>query len=271
MVLNISADHMDRYTDLQQYIEAKAVIYRQAQKAVINRDDPRVAALAGQAEVELGFTLGRPQGQDFGICENEQVDWLCQGSTPLLPVSELRIPGHHNHANALAALALGSAVGLPMAAMLQTLRLFPGLLHRTQFVADKRGLRWYNDSKGTNVGATIAALQGLHPQTGESRTLLIAGGDCKGADFSELAPVVERTARAVILIGRDAPAIAAVLQGKTQLVHAKTLTEAVVKAAELALPGDRVLLSPACASFDMFKNFEDRGRSFIQAVEALEA
>jgi UDP-N-acetylmuramoylalanine--D-glutamate ligase len=271
VVLNISADHMDRYRDLQHYVDTKALIYRGAQKAVVNRDDPRVAELAVQVNEIIGFTLSTPQAGDFGVTENEQSPWLCHGTLPLLPVTELRIPGRHNLANALAALALGSAVDLPMPAMLQALRTFAGLPHRTQFVADKRQLRWYNDSKGTNVGATLAALQGLHSAAGDSRTVLIAGGDCKGADFTELAPVVERTARAVILIGRDAPSIARVLRGRTRLAHARTLSDAVRQAVELAEPGDRVLLSPACASFDMFANFEARGQAFIEAVEALAA
>ncbi|MEN8179049.1 MAG: UDP-N-acetylmuramoyl-L-alanine--D-glutamate ligase [Pseudomonadota bacterium] len=269
VVLNISADHMDRYRNLEHYAATKAIVYRAVEKSVINRDDPGVVAIAGESEFEIGFTLGKPADQDFGVCENEEADWLCRGSAPLIPVSELRIPGRHNQANALAALALGSAVGLSMHAMLQALRSFSGLPHRTQFIADKQHLRWYNDSKGTNVGATVAALQGLHPQAGESRTILIAGGDCKGADFSELAPVVEMTARAVILIGKDAPLIAGVLQDRTELVYAKTLSDAVQQAIALGQPGDRVLLSPACASFDMFKNFEARGQAFIDAVEAL--
>ncbi|MCU7946945.1 MAG: UDP-N-acetylmuramoyl-L-alanine--D-glutamate ligase, partial [Candidatus Thiodiazotropha sp. (ex Cardiolucina cf. quadrata)] len=199
------------------------------------------------------------------------VSWLSEGHTPLMPVSELRIPGRHNVANALAALALGSAVGLPQNDMLAALRSYSGLPHRTQWIADKRGLRWYNDSKGTNVGATVAALEGLHPDSGASRSILIAGGECKDADFSALAPVVERTARAVILIGRDASLIESALIGHCPLMHATSLTEAVQQAVDFAQPGDRVLLSPACASFDMFKDFEARGEAFIQAVEALSA
>ena len=271
VVLNVSPDHMDRYADLDAYSTSKATIYRGAAIGVINRDDPRVAAMADIPRQQLGFTLEPPQGEDFGICRQAGAAWLCQGRTPLLAVSELLIPGRHNQANALAALALGKAVGLPLPAMQQTLRSFRGLPHRTQFVAEKRQLRWYNDSKGTNVGATIAALEGMHPERGDSRTLLIAGGDCKGADFTSLAPVVERTARAVILIGRDAPVLETVLQGRVELVHAGSLAEAVELAVGLGRAGDRVLLSPACASFDMFRNFEARGEAFVKAVEALAA
>jgi UDP-N-acetylmuramoylalanine--D-glutamate ligase len=186
-----------------------------------------------------------------------------------MDVSELRIPGRHNLANALAALALGSLVGLPMEAMLTALRSYGGLPHRTQWVAERQGMQWYNDSKGTNPGATMAALRGLHATSGSSRTLLIAGGDCKGADLTELVPVAAETTRAVILIGRDAPLLEAVLAESCHLVHAATLEDAVRRATELGQPGDRVLLSPACASFDMFKSFEQRGEAFVQAVEAL--
>jgi UDP-N-acetylmuramoylalanine--D-glutamate ligase len=269
VVLNVSPDHMDRYADLDSYSASKAVIYRHAATGIINRDDPRVAAMADIPQQQLGFTLECPEGTDFGVRRQAGSNWLCQGETPLLAVSELLIPGRHNQANALAALALGSAIGLPLEAMRQTLREFRGLPHRTQFVAEKRQMRWYNDSKGTNLGATIAALEGMHPERGDSRTLLIAGGDCKGADFTSLAPVVQRTARAVILIGRDAPMLEAVLQGRVELVHAGSLAEAVELAARSGRPGDRVLLSPACASFDMFRNFEARGEAFIQALEAL--
>ncbi|MCU7805508.1 MAG: UDP-N-acetylmuramoyl-L-alanine--D-glutamate ligase [Candidatus Thiodiazotropha sp. (ex Lucinoma annulata)] len=271
VVLNISPDHMDRYRDVDAYASVKATLYDGTEVTVINRDDPRVAGMANQQATTVGFTLKTPSGSDFGLHERDGVSWLSEGHTPLMPVSELRIPGRHNVANALAALALGSAVGLPQNDMLAALRSYSGLPHRTQWIADKRGLRWYNDSKGTNVGATVAALEGLHPDSGASRSILIAGGECKDADFSALAPVVERTARAVILIGRDASLIESALIGHCPLMHATSLTEAVQQAVEFAQPGDRVLLSPACASFDMFKDFEARGEAFIQAVEALSA
>ncbi|MES9969700.1 MAG: UDP-N-acetylmuramoyl-L-alanine--D-glutamate ligase [Candidatus Thiodiazotropha sp.] len=271
VVLNVCADHMDRYRNLQEYAATKASIYSNCEIMVINRDDARVAAMAVPQTTTIGFTLGAPQGDDFGLHELDGIKWLSEGHTPLMPVTELRIPGRHNMANALAALALGSAVGLPQNDMLAALRSYTGLPHRTQWISDKAGVRWYNDSKGTNVGATIAALQGLHPDEGSSRSVLIAGGDCKDADFSPLAPVVEKTARAVILIGKDASELAAVLAGRVRIVHAATLEEAVNLATELVEPGDRVLLSPACASFDMFQNFAARGEAFIQAVEALPA
>lgn len=268
VVLNVSADHMDRYRDLDDYAETKAKVYHQAEIRVINRDDPIVMKMVDDQSSPLGFTLNSPEGSDFGLHELDGVIWLSEGHSPLMPVSELRIPGRHNYANALAALALGSAAGLAQNDMLAALRIFKGLPHRTQWVADKQGLRWFNDSKGTNVGATISALLGLHPEQGDSRTVLIAGGDCKGADFADLVPVVEQTARGVVLIGRDAPELSAVLEGHVALVDAGSMTEAVAEAYKLARSGDRVLLSPACASFDMFNNFEARGDAFIEAVEA---
>jgi UDP-N-acetylmuramoylalanine--D-glutamate ligase len=216
----------------------------------------------------VGFTLSEPEGDDFGLIEHDDERWLAQGSELLIKASELRIKGRHNLANALAALALGSAVDLSRQAMLQVLRNYGGLPHRTQWVADKQGLEWYNDSKGTNVGATIAALQGFNTND-EHLTVLIVGGECKDADFSDLALVVEETTRGVILIGRDASTIEQALQGHALLAHADSLQDAVRKAAEMGQPGDRVLLSPACASFDMFSGFEQRGEAFIEAVEAL--
>ncbi len=271
-VLNVSRDHMDRYPDIDAYAAAKSAVYRGAEVGVINRDDERVVAMRGLARHESGFTLDRPQGADYGLSEHQGETWLCRGKQPLLPVSELRMCGRHNLANALAALALGEASGLPMPAMLEALRHFRGLAHRTQLVADKRGVRWYNDSKGTNVGATIAALEGLHPNSGESRTLLIAGGDSKGADFAPLAPVVARTARAVILMGRDADLIEQALSAsRVPLLRVAGMDEAVAAAAQHARPGDRVLLSPACASFDMFRDFTARGEAFVAAVGRLVA
>jgi UDP-N-acetylmuramoylalanine--D-glutamate ligase len=262
---------MDRYADLEHYAATKASIYAASEIRVINRDDPLVAAMAVADETTIGFTLDSPAEGDFGLLERDGVKWLSEGHHPLMPVTELRIPGRHNIANALAALALGRAVGLAQNDMLAALRHYSGLPHRTQWISDKGGVRWYNDSKGTNVGATIAALQGLHPESGSSRSVLIAGGDCKDADFSPLAAVVEETARAVILIGKDAPELESALADRVRMEHAPSLEEAVGRAAALAQPGDRVLLSPACASFDMFRNFEARGEAFIQAVEALPA
>lgn len=268
-VLNISADHMDRYPNVAAYAQAKARIYTGAQVGVFNYDDPLVAAMRKPDAHCVGFTLNPPQPNDFGICDYQNQSWICHDAQPLLPTTELCISGRHNLHNALAALALGQAAGFPMSAMLATLKNYTGLPHRTQLITTRNSIRWYNDSKGTNVGATCAALEGLHPQHGTGRAILIAGGDGKGADFSALAPVVAHTCRTVILIGRDAPIIKHALTGHVTIINAANLTEAVQVADEIAQPNDHVLLSPACASFDMFKNYEHRGEMFIDLVRGL--
>jgi UDP-N-acetylmuramoylalanine--D-glutamate ligase len=267
-VLNISADHMDRYRGVAAYAATKARIFNAAGVGVFNADDPMVAAMQG-ADDRWYFTLGDSEDRKmFGVSSIDDKAYLCRGEQPLIAVDDLQMPGAHNRANALAALAIGTALGLELNAMLNVLRRFPGLPHRTEFVAEIRGVRWYNDSKGTNVGAAIAALRGLDTAD-QSRTVLIAGGDCKGADFSELAPVLEACARAVILIGRDAPMIAAVIPQSVVAIDVTSMQEAVERAAETALPGDRVLLSPGCASFDMFSGFAERGEVFKRAVKGV--
>lgn len=263
VVLNISSDHMDRYADVSAYSQVKSGIYRQAEIGVFNLDDPMVAAMRHGAESELLYTLGKPGANCFGLRLIDGVEWICYEQRAMLPAADLLIPGRHNLSNALAALALGSAMGLPEKAMLDALKQFQGLPHRTQFVTEHAGVCWYNDSKGTNVGACIAALRGF---AGAGKTVLIAGGDAKGADFSDLAPVVAQTTRAVILIGRDAPYIKQALSGAVPVLHAETMEQAVTIAAEQAENGDQVLLSPACASFDMYSGYEQRGNVYMDAV-----
>lgn len=269
VVLNLSADHMDRYSGFDDYASAKAAIYRHATGRVFNLNDPQVMALQSGAGNDLLFTLGAPASGQFGVDQRAGHSWLCRGDEGLLPVAVLKTPGRHNIANVLAALAMGDLLGLPMPAMIEAVKQFSGLVHRTQYVTEHDGVRWYNDSKGTNVGASIAALEGLKSEQGDDRTVLIAGGDGKGADFSPLAAVVAETARAVILIGRDAPLIAQALENTVPLFTAADLDEAVVLAAAQAKPGDRVLLSPACASFDMFRDYQQRGELFMEAVRRL--
>lgn len=262
--LNISADHLDRYRDLQHYTGVKLRVYEHAEWAVLNRDDAAAQPVA-RAGKELSFGLGEPQNDSqFGIRDG----YLARGTENLLPVAALKIRGLHNQANVLAALALGTAAGLPMAAMLQALQVFPGLPHRCQWLATVNGVDWYNDSKATNVGATLAAIEGLATATGQ--LVLIAGGDGKGADFGELAAAVRQHCRAVILLGRDAEKIRhALLPTGVALVLVSDLVEAVGQAAATARLGDAVLLAPACASLDMFKNFEERGELFARALEGL--
>ena len=266
VVLNISADHMDRYPSLSAYAAAKQRVFQGPGVMVVNCDEPQVVAMQEPGRPTVGFSLGRPLDGDFGILERDGEDWLARGDTPLLPVRELRMAGRHNQANALAALALGEAVDLPMAAMLATLRRFAGLCHRTQWLAEIDGVRWYNDSKGTNVGATLAAIEGL-----DGPLVMIMGGQGKGADFAPLRAALARKGRAVVLMGEAADIIELSLHGVVPVRRAGGMGEAVVQARALARPGDAVLLSPACASFDMFDGFAARGDAFITAVRALEA
>jgi len=263
VVLNISADHLDRYPDMQAYTEAKRVIYRNAGTQVVNRDDAVAVALADPDAPVTGYTLAAPAGDDYGILDKDGECWLARGNAPLMPAANVRMAGRHNLSNALAALALGDAVGLPLAPMLATLREFHGLPHRMQFVAEHANVRWYNDSKGTNVGATLAAIDGS-----DGTLVLIAGGDGKGADFTPLAKVAGRL-RAVVVLGKDAAELTRVLAPVTRVIQATDLPHAVRLAADVAKTGDTVLLSPACASTDMFSNYIERGEVFIHAVEAL--
>lgn len=271
-MLNLSEDHLDRYADMRAYAAAKQRIFLGAGVQVLNRDDPASAAMASTRCRTLTFGLDAPPGpEDFGLSPFAGETWLMQGKARLLAAKELPIAGRHNAANALAALALCRAIGLPMEPLLAALRTFRGLPHRVELVAEHEGVRYYDDSKGTNVGSTVAALEGLaDPGSAGARVVLIAGGDGKGQDFTPLAPAVAKAARAVVLIGRDAPLIEATLLATgVPLLRATTLDEAVTTAANSARRGDAVLLSPACASFDMFRNYAHRGDVFRAAVEAL--
>ncbi len=267
-ILNISPDHLDRYRSIRDYAEAKGGIYRGAEVCVVNRDDALASVYArGCGGRSIGFGIGVPPVEtDYGLIERAGQPWLVRGSAQLLAERELKITGRHNTANALAALALGEAAGLPLPPMLETLRAFTGLPHRTQYVAEVKGVRYYDDSKGTNVGATLAALAGMN-----APVVLIAGGQGKGQDFTPLATTVARQARAVVLIGEDARRIADTLGGTVPVEFAADMSEAVARAARLARPGDCVLLSPACASFDMFKGYAHRGDVFAAAVRRLVA
>jgi UDP-N-acetylmuramoylalanine--D-glutamate ligase len=267
-VLNVSPDHMDRYPNLLAYHQAKHRIFRGARQVVVNRDDNLSQPLLAQGVVEWSFGFGEPDFKGFGLREEGGGQWLAFERQPLLPVNELKIAGAHNVANALAALALGHAAGLPLAVMVEVLRNFTGLPHRCQLVGEAREVRFYDDSKGTNVGATVAAVEGLC-RGGDTRVVLIAGGVGKGAEFDGLRPVLAQYGRAAVLIGEAAPQLQHTLQGTLPLQTAGDMTDAVTSAALLAQPGDCVLLSPACASFDMFDNYAHRGEVFAQAVRRL--
>ncbi|MDB6143258.1 MAG: murD [Pseudomonas sp.] len=267
-VLNVSEDHMDRYSGLPAYHLAKHRIFRGARQVVVNRQDALSRPLIGEGVPCWTFGLNKPDFHGFGLREENGEKYLAFQFENLMPVRELKVRGAHNQANALAALALGHAVGLPFAAMLDSLRSFTGLAHRCQWLRERSGVSYYDDSKATNVGAALAAIEGLGADI-SGKLVLIAGGDGKGADFSALRAPVAARCRAVVLLGRDAELVAQAVGDAVPLIRVKTLDEAVLRAAEIAQDGDAVLLSPACASLDMFKNYEERGRLFAQAVEAL--
>jgi len=265
-VLNITPDHLDRYTDFAAYAAAKHRIFQGAQQVVINAHDSLSLSETIPPDAKRWhFTLQAPAGADFGVRITAGKPWLAQGETDLLPVEALPIQGQHNVSNALAALALGSAAGLPMAAMLQALQTFTGLSHRCQLVANKNNIRWINDSKGTNVGACEAALKGLGVGI-EGKLLVLLGGDGKGADFAPLAEVVKRYCKVAIVMGKDAPLIAKAL-GAFPVLSADTMAQAVAHAKAQALPGDIVLLSPACASLDQYRDYMHRGEVFMHEVK----
>jgi UDP-N-acetylmuramoylalanine--D-glutamate ligase len=266
--LNVSEDHMDRYDGMADYHLAKHRIFRGARQVVVNRADALSRPLIADSVPCWTFGTNKPDFKAFGLVEEGGEKYLAFQFEALMPVRELKIRGAHNQSNALAALALGHAVGLPFEPMLRTLREFAGLAHRCQWVGERAGVSFYDDSKATNVGAALAAIEGLGADI-DGKLVLLAGGDGKGADFSALREPVAKFCRAVVLLGRDAELVGAALSDETPKVRVQTLDEAVRKAAELARPGDAVLLSPACASLDMFKNFEERGRLFARAVEEI--
>ncbi|MEN8760856.1 MAG: UDP-N-acetylmuramoyl-L-alanine--D-glutamate ligase [Thiogranum sp.] len=265
-VLNISPDHLDRYDSVDSYVRAKQKIYSGAKVQIINRDDPVASALAWGKGVTIGFGLDAPDAQDFGVVDSAAGSWIVKGDERWIPLADVRMAGGHNLANALAALALGDAVGLPRQAMLHVLREFQGLPHRTQWVAEYHGVHWFNDSKATNIGAALAAIQGL-----EGPLVLIAGGLAKGADFGELAAGLGEQVKAVVLLGEAAGEIEQSLNGRVRTERAENMTDAVHRAAAIAVAGDTVLLSPACASFDMFTGYQERGELFMRAVRELPA
>lgn len=267
VVLNVSEDHMDRYRDIDEYNAVKSRIYAGDGHMIINLDDARVAANERSGRNTIFYTLAEPGSDDvFGVRDVSGERHLALGEQSLLPVSRLKLHGDHNISDCLAALALGSAIHLPLQSMLETLQEFRGLPHRCQWVADIDGVRWYNDSKGTNVGASRAAINGL---CGCGPVILIAGGIGKGADFSPLARTAGKSLRAAVLFGRDAGIIGEALQDSVPISYAISMEAAVATAARIAKKGDVVLLSPACASFDMFRDYQHRGDVFMECVVGL--
>ncbi|MDN3555634.1 UDP-N-acetylmuramoyl-L-alanine--D-glutamate ligase [Halomonas maura] len=269
--LNLSEDHLDRHGDLAGYRAAKLGIFRGARHGVVNAEQPDTWPAAPLAVLDR-FTTRPPEAGEWGIGEHDDGagprPWLMHGDVPLMPAEAVRLPGRHNQANALAALAMGHRLGLGLAAMRRVLERFSGLPHRGELVAEHGGVRWINDSKGTNVGATLAAIAGLGP-TLAGRLVLLAGGLGKGADFTPLAAPLARHAREAILFGRDAERLATALGDAVPLTRVDDLEAAMARAVAIAEPGDCVLLSPACASLDQFRDYQARGEAFRQAVRRL--
>jgi UDP-N-acetylmuramoylalanine--D-glutamate ligase len=262
-VLNLMPDHMDRYSDLAEYGAAKARIFDHAATAVVNLDDEFVRRMPAPGQRTVGFSLLR-EDADYSLRNLGGDPWLVAGAEPLLPLRELRIAGRHNAANALAAMALADAVGLARPAVVSTLEHFPGLPHRTQWVAEAAGLRWMDDSKATNVAATIAAVGGL-----DGPLVIIGGGDGKGQDFTPLAGVFRGKVRTAVLIGKDARSLGAAIGPVCEVSYAGSMQEAVELARRVARPGDTVMLSPACSSLDMFRDYAHRGEAFCEAVRGM--
>ncbi|MDH3767401.1 MAG: UDP-N-acetylmuramoyl-L-alanine--D-glutamate ligase, partial [Gammaproteobacteria bacterium] len=261
-VLNVSADHIDRHGGLEAYAEAKSRIYDSCGIAVYNRDDPIVVDMAKNNPASISFGHDSPPVGQYGVINRRGTVWMARGQRLLAPVNSLKIYGNHNVANVLAALALGDAIGLERDAMIEAAQAFRGLPHRTQWVSDAGSLSWINDSKGTNVGASVAAIESVR-----GKVVLIAGGDGKKADFAPLAKAMRRRGRAAVLLGKDARRLDEILQpcGPTRIVA--NMGEAVSAAMELAQNGDTVLLSPACSSLDMYNNYEARGEAFVKAIK----
>lgn len=291
-VLNITQDHLDWHGSMADYVADKARIFGAETVRVLNRDDAVVMELACTQAPSVTFGVAPPiRANDFGLLDERGVQWLSVAVageddrkrskkkdsvalpvviSRLMPTDALNIRGQHNALNALAALALCRTIGLPLASLLHGLRDYQGEPHRVELIATIDAVKYYDDSKGTNVGATVAALQGLGAQQGSHRLVLIAGGEGKGQDFSSMAEPVARHVRAVFLIGKDASAIRAALGATGVDLHdCASLEEAVQRATEAARPGDSVMLSPACASLDMFTNYAHRAQVFVDAVREI--
>lgn len=264
ILLNVSPDHLDWHASESEYREAKYRVFREAKAAVFNREDPEAEKAIPQRTRRTSFGTDAAAGTDYGIAIEDGVRFLARGEQMLLAADDMALAGVHNQANALAAIAAGQLMGLDYSPMLQVLMEFPGLPHRMQLVASIGGVDYVDDSKATNIAAATAAILSV-----PGPVVLLAGGDAKGGEFTEFARAIHEKLRAAILIGRDGPAIARALKGKTTVFQAADLRTALPIAAQLAQPGDTVLLAPACASFDQYRNYAERGLDFRRQVEAL--
>ena len=263
-VLNISADHMDRYASMEAYAEQKLKAFAGNGVMLLNMDCPYVVAMQDASREIL--TFGFQKDADYTVINTENGEYLAFQGREIIAVNELLVTGVHNQANALAALALGKVIGLSELAMCDGLRHYKGLKHRVELVANIKGVSWVNDSKATNVGACVAALQGFKNDS----VILIAGGDAKGADMSDLVPVLKEKVKMLLLIGKDGGLIKQAMNDCISVLEVKTLKKAVKKAAAIAQSGDTVLLSPACASLDQFADYRERGGIYSAEVLRLE-
>ncbi|NIA26993.1 MAG: UDP-N-acetylmuramoyl-L-alanine--D-glutamate ligase [Desulfobulbaceae bacterium] len=264
VLLNVSPDHLDWHTDEAEYRESKYRVYREARKAVVNRADDEAASCVKDIENVISFGLDAPGDGQYGVRQDDEINYLARGDTLLIATNDMVMVGLHNQANALAAMAAGELLGLEMPAMLQVLSEFPGLPHRMQFVARKGAVDYINDSKATNVAAAVASINSIN-----GTLVLVAGGDGKGGDFAELATALEGKLRAAVLIGKDAENIARAIDTVMPVYFAQDMDDAVGQAAVYAESDDAVLLAPACASFDQYDNYGARGDAFCAAVGAL--
>jgi UDP-N-acetylmuramoylalanine--D-glutamate ligase len=268
-ILNLSADHMDRYEGIDDYHRAKQRIFTNCKQVVINRDDKESYPLEESDAAVWGFGIGRAGINGLGLLEEDGDLYLAYQLEKIVSVNELKVFGQHNISNVLAAVALAMAIDIDMNAIKAAITEFSGLPHRCQWVANIGGVDFYNDSKGTNVGATVAAVEGLGEHI-SGNIVLIAGGISKGADFSALVPAMNKWGKVVILIGQDAVEMGSYFDAETQSYFASDMQDAVQVALQHATAGDAVLLSPACASFDMFENFQHRGFAFMKSVGTLQ-
>ena len=265
VLLNVSLDHLDWHADEDEYRQAKYRVYREARAAVVNRADKLALEHTKEIDTVISFGLDEPGDDQYGIRNEDGVDYIARGDLLLIATDELAMYGLHSQANALAALAAGELLGLDLPAMLQVLNEFPGLPHRMQFVARIAAVDYINDSKATNVAAALASIDSVN-----GMLVLVAGGDGKGGDFSELAAALDIKLRAAVLLGRDAEKIAAALETVMPVYFAQDMQDAVAKAATYAESEDTVLLAPACASLDQYDSYAARGDAFCDAVKALQ-
>lgn len=265
-VLNVSPDHMDRYSSFKDYVNAKKRIYSGQGLMVLNKDEEYIHSIIDSKRDTIYFSLGAPEGENFGLINHNNEVWLSQGNEKIINKNQLKIKGEHNISNALAAMALAGSVNVPTNIMADVLKNFTGLEHRCQLVREIDNVSWYNDSKATNVGACIASITGLCEL---GNIILIAGGDSKGADLSGLNPIVKKYIKRVFLFGIDANKLADVMGSDVDKEFVNNMNEAVKGASKIADPDDIVLLAPACSSLDMYKNYQQRGDAFISAIDAL--